>query len=389
MPNNPFETICTMWQAEMHEMLDISSTVYVAEFSTDGVLLNANASMSELIGATPVDSLLNPTFAQLLELKTPSPAPVYNGFLTVGDPINRFTSLQALVFRKADRLLIVAGVDAKRLLEENTSMSHLNNEISNLQRQLIKEKVTLEATYQQLHHANANLKEANATKDKFLSIMAHDLKSPFSALMGLTEILMENNEQYTREEMNTYIELINRTAVKTYRLLEDLLIWSRSQMGKMPYHPVNLDLNRVCHDVVETLAETAASKTITLDVRVSREYWVMADEVMIKTVLRNLLNNAVKFSWPDSRVTVFAEAGPDDAMLTVGVADKGVGMTPEARAKLWKLSEQPSTRGTNNEEGTGLGLMICKEFVEKQGGSLWVDSTLGVGSTFSFTVPKA
>lgn len=110
---------------------------------------------------------------------------------------------------------------------------------------------------------------------------------------------------------------------------------------------------------------------------------------MIKTVLRNLLNNAVKFSWPDSRVTVFAEAGPDDAMLTVGVADKGVGMTPEARAKLWKLSEQPSTRGTNNEEGTGLGLMICKEFVEKQGGSLWVDSTLGVGSTFSFTVPKA
>lgn len=172
MHHDSFQTICATWQAEMRVMLDISPSLYVAEFFFDGILLNANASMRALFSDSPVDSLLNPTFAQLLDLQASPPKPVYNGFLTVGDPINRFTSLQVLVFRQAGRLLIVGGVDARLLMEENTSMSHLNNEISNLQRQLIKEKVTLEATYQQLHQANANLKEANATKDRFFSIMA-------------------------------------------------------------------------------------------------------------------------------------------------------------------------------------------------------------------------
>jgi len=283
--------------------------------------------------------------------------------------------------------LIVGGIDAKQMVDHNTRLSHLNGEISNLQRQLIREKVTLEATYQQLNQVNASLKESNATKDKFLSIMAHDLRSPFTALMGLSEVLMENSDQYSREEMNTFIRLINEAAVKTYGLLDDLLVWSRSQMGKMPFNPGSMKLDQLCHEVIEVLNQTAATKRITFDVKVAEDTVVFADEAMIKTVLRNLVSNAIKFSWSDSVITIFSEQGPSDAMLTVGVADKGVGMTEEAMTKLWKLSEQASTKGTNNEEGTGLGLLICKEFVEKQGGRIWVDSIQGEGSTFCFTVP--
>lgn len=387
MPTNQNTYFCSFWQMEMQLMLHLSPSIYLAEFSTDGRLLHANVSMNEWLGASPFKSLLNPTFEQLLDMTAPPSDPVYKGFLTIGDVQEPFISLQVLVFRKEERLLIVGEIDAKQLVDHNTRLSHLNGEISNLQRQLIREKVTLEATYQQLNQVNASLKESNATKDKFLSIMAHDLRSPFTALMGLSEVLMENSDQYSREEMNTFIRLINEAAVKTYRQLDDLLVWSRSQMGKMPFNPGSMKLNQPCHEVIEVLNQTAATKRITFDVKVAEDTVVFADEAMIKTVLRNLVSNAIKFSWSDSVITIFSEQGPSDAMLTVGVADKGVGMTEEAMTKLWKLSEQASTKGTNNEEGTGLGLLICKEFVEKQGGRIWVDSIQGEGSTFCFTVP--
>jgi signal transduction histidine kinase len=389
MSTNQNTDFCSFWQMEMQLMLHISPSIYLAEFSTDGRLLHTNASMYEWLGASPLKSLLNPTFEQLLDMTAPLSNPVYNGFLTIGDAQGTFISLQALVFRKDERLLIVGGMDAKQLADHNTRLSHLNAEISNLQRQLIREKVTLEATYQQLNQVNASLKESNATKDKFLSIMAHDLRSPLTALMGLSEVLMENSDQYSREEMNTFIRLINEAAVKTYRLLDDLLVWSRSQMGKMPFNPGSMKLDQLCHEVIEVLNQTAATKRITFDVKVAEDTLVFADEAMIKTVLRNLVSNAIKFSWSDSVVTIFSEQGPSDAMLTVGLADKGVGMTEEAMTKLWSLSELLSTKGTNNEEGTGLGLLICKEFVEKQGGRIWVDSRQGEGSTFCFTVPMA
>ena len=387
MPTNQNAYFCSFWQMEMQLMLHLSPSIYLAEFSTDGRLLHTNASMNEWLGASPLKSLLNPTFEQLLDMTAPPSNPVYNGFFTIGDAQGAFISLQVLVFRKEERLLIVGGIDAKQMVDHNTRLSHLNGEISNLQRQLIREKVTLEATYQQLNQVNASLKESNATKDKFLSIMAHDLRSPFTALMGLSEVLMENSDQYSREEMNTFIRLINEAAVKTYRQLDDLLVWSRSQMGKMPFNPGSMKLDQLCHEVIEVLNQTAATKRITFDVKVAEDTVVFADEAMIKTVLRNLVSNAIKFSWSDSVITIFSEQGPSDAMLTVGVADKGVGMTEEAMTKLWKLSEQASTKGTNNEEGTGLGLLICKEFVEKQGGRIWVDSIQGEGSTFCFTVP--
>jgi signal transduction histidine kinase len=157
----------------------------------------------------------------------------------------------------------------------------------------------------------------------------------------------------------------------------------------MPFQPIKLKLDQLCREVVDALAETAASKRISLEVNALNVYEAYVDEAMTKTVFRNLLSNAIKFSWPDSTVSVFIEPGPDGSSLTVGVADKGVGMSAEAIANLWKLSEQQSTRGTNNEEGTGLGLMICKEFVEKQGGRIRVESTKGMGSTFYVTLPRS
>ena len=291
----------------------------------------------DLFRGDPSKSLQNPTLGKLRSMSFEK-ALVYEGYLTIGDNLNHFNSIQAKFFRKNDRLLIVGSVDVGLMAEQNDAMRRLNDEISNLQRQLMKEKVALEKTYDQLNLANANLKESNATKDKFLSIMAHDLKNPFSVLLGFSDILMDSFSEFDKEQIFQQIEIIHKTVHKTYQLLEDLLLWSRSQLGRIEFQPTKMNLDTICKDVALSLSEIADKKSIRLEVRVSPELEVLADENMLKTILRNLITNAIKFSWHDSFVTISAEPGPQ--MVSVSVSDHGVGIALKQQEKIWKLSEQ-------------------------------------------------
>jgi signal transduction histidine kinase len=229
------------------------------------------------------------------------------------------------------------------------------------------------------------LLQLNADKDRFISILAHDLRSPFSSILGFLLLLSDNIRSYTIKEIEEHIKIINQSAQNTYNLLEDLILWTMSQSGKLPYEPQKLIFNEVCKEVMGILKSIANAKNITLNYFIPEEITVFADINMLKTVLRNLVSNAIKFTNPGGRIDIYARKS--EANITISVSDNGIGMEPENVQTLFDISKTQTTKGTGDESGTGLGLFLCKEFIEKHGGKIWVESEVGKGSEFKFTLP--
>lgn len=240
--------------------------------------------------------------------------------------------------------------------------------------------------YNEVLKANeAKLKDLNATKDRFFSIIAHDLKGPFNGIIGLSEILTEDAKNLDISTIVDYARMINASALQTLRLLDNLLKWARMQEGKMAFNPVRNVLHKVVDEVIILFAYPAERKKIVLVNQVPTQMTVDADTEMLKTILRNLISNAVKFT--NANGTVSIEATNADSWVEIVVADNGSGIRAEDIGKLFKVDIAFSTRGTENERGTGLGLVLCKEFVERHGGSISVESNPGVGSQFKFILP--
>ncbi|NNJ52046.1 MAG: PAS domain-containing sensor histidine kinase [Ignavibacteriaceae bacterium] len=240
---------------------------------------------------------------------------------------------------------------------------------------------------EKIKEINFQLSESNTTKDKFFSIISHDLRGPLGGLMQLLEIL---DSDYDSLEEQERIKLISDSAVSakgTYNLMENLLDWSRVQRGKIEYEPERLDLLRLTNDTVSLYDQNIKSKNIGLKNNIQRKISVFADKKMSETVLRNLISNAIKFTYPSG--TILIENEKKDDYVVVKIKDKGVGINKEDIANLFRLDVSHSTKGTENESGTGLGLILCKELVERQGGKIWVESKINEGSTFYFTIPLA
>lgn len=229
------------------------------------------------------------------------------------------------------------------------------------------------------------LKEANATKDKFFSIIAHDLKSPFNVLLGYSKILLENHQKLDENKVNVGIRSIYKSAVNAYKLVENLLTWSRSQSGKLEFVPIEIKLNNIVLDTLESLNEAAEEKDIRIINNVSNLSSVFADSNMLATILRNLVSNAIKFTYKGGEVKI--DEQEKDGFVIVSVSDTGIGMMSDLKKKIFLESEKTTTGGTENESGTGLGLILCKEFVEKHGGKIWVESEINEGSVFYFSIP--
>ena len=229
------------------------------------------------------------------------------------------------------------------------------------------------------------LRELNATKDKFFSIIAHDLRGPFSHIMGFSEVLLEEIDDLKPEEIVNFIGPINSSAKKLYELLENLLSWSRVQTGKIPCNPTQTDVDQLVDGIIDLLGNSAAAKHIQLIPKVDPDLVAVVDRNMISSVIRNLVSNAIKFT--DNHGSITIAANEKQGEIEISVTDTGVGMTQEAINKLFRSDTFYSTRGTEGEKGTGLGLVLCQEFVERNGGRLWVRSKPGHGSTFTFTVP--
>jgi two-component system, sensor histidine kinase and response regulator len=384
MQNDPISQILSRWTNEIETSIRLSSSLCIALFSSNGRFVYANESMNSLFKGTPGESFINPTLNSLLDMK-PVNSILYKGFITLGDYSSVNTSIQGTIYRKDTELLIIGGIDVNQLTVHNEFMHQLNREISNLQRQIIKEKNTLESILAQLNIANKELLELNATKDKFFSILAHDLKNPFQSLLGFSELLLANIQNYDRAKIENQVRFIHKTTKHTFKLLSDLLLWSKSQSGKLTFAPQDINLEDLVNEVVSDASVSAQLKGIQINYIKTEDINISADPDMLKTIFRNLLSNAVKFSFPEGYIRIFAQT--ENRQVEITVADKGIGIAREDQFKLWNIANQFTRRGTAGEKGTGLGLILCKEFIEKHGGKISVKSIKGEGSRFVFTLP--
>lgn len=238
----------------------------------------------------------------------------------------------------------------------------------------------------QLKDSEEELKSINASKDKFFSIIAHDLRSPFSSLLSFSEFLSEDIDILPKDEIKLFADKIHEAAKNVFTLLENLLQWSRIQTGKIPLNPSSFNVLYKINQVISLLSNNAEHKKIKIINEVSPMAVVFADEDMVFSVIQNLLSNAIKFTRPDGIIKVFSVN--KENQIEISVADNGVGIKEEDLNKLFRIDVHHTTYGTNDEKGTGLGLILCKEMIERNRGKIRVASKLGEGTSFTFTLPQ-
>jgi signal transduction histidine kinase/uncharacterized protein HemY len=251
---------------------------------------------------------------------------------------------------------------------------------------LADKNLELEETNLKLTKSEENLMRINATKDKFFSIIAHDLRNPFASLILSVDMLKKYYDRIDKENMDKIVNTISMTVHQSDELLTNLLEWARAQTDSLKFEPQILNLLPIILDVMPIIKGSAFPKNIKVDTNVDHDLTVFADLNMLNTILRNIVSNAIKFTPRDGSIIITAENENDKIKLTV--TDNGVGIEPENLQKLFRIETKFKTKGTDNESGTGLGLILCKEFIEKHNGKIWAESEFGKGTKFIFTLPK-
>lgn len=229
------------------------------------------------------------------------------------------------------------------------------------------------------------LTELNATKDKFFSIIAHDLKAPFNSIVGYSELLLEQIEGEDYKKAGGIANIILQSSNRAMDLLMKIMEWAQSQSGEMNFNPQKFDIIPLIDEVTDFSNDIARQKSIQIATTLPPGIQVYADYEMISTVLRNLISNAIKFTQPGGKISISSEE--EQNQVVISVSDSGVGMSKERTDKLFNICDGHSTPGTQNEKGTGFGLILCKEFVNKNNGKIWVDSKAGIGTTLYFSLP--
>jgi signal transduction histidine kinase len=231
-----------------------------------------------------------------------------------------------------------------------------------------------------------NLKELNASKDKFFRILSHDLRNPFNGLIGFSEILKVLTKDTDDSEIKECVESICIISNSTYKLLENLLNWARLQTDGIYFNPVKFNLVEKIIEIVNYEQYLSIAKKIIIKNSVSNNLIVFADIEMISTVIRNLLTNAIKFTKTGGMIEILSQEQENEFIITI--SDNGIGIPPEIKNDLFRIEAKVTRLGTNKEEGSGLGLILCKEYIDKNKGKLWVDSEVDSGTKFHFTIPK-
>ncbi len=237
-----------------------------------------------------------------------------------------------------------------------------------------------------LKKSEAELKELNATKDKFFSIIAHDLRSPISTFKNITDMMSTDYTAFSDDERLEMLKLLHKSSLSLSELLDNLLEWSRAQRGIIAFHPEKVNVSYIARECIELISNYAEEKAVNIKLEIGSSIEVFADPYMLKTIFRNLLTNAVKFSHRNKNVII--GQGESEGKINFFVKDNGTGIPPETIKQLFKIGNHITTIGTNNEIGSGLGLILCNEFIKKHKGKIWVESTVNEGSTFYFTIGK-
>lgn len=244
----------------------------------------------------------------------------------------------------------------------------------------------LEKLNENLKKSEKELTELNASKDRFFSIISHDLKSPFTVIMSTSQLLLRHCNKLKPDEIEDMLKGLYESTKNAYALLENLLDWSQVQRGKIRFKPTEIDIQKIAASNVKLFAEAADKKNITIQNQIPSFTTITADQNMISTIFRNLIANAIKFTPRQGHIKITAIQNKE--FIEISVIDNGVGIEKKDIKKLFHIDGNHSTHGTDGETGTGLGLILCQEFVEKHGGQIWVESEVEHGSTFKFTLPK-
>ncbi|MCX6155434.1 MAG: ATP-binding protein [Candidatus Kapabacteria bacterium] len=269
----------------------------------------------------------------------------------------------------------------------NSNLSVLVFVFSVLISSLISYLVTLTfKQYNRIKENESKLLDINATKDKFFSLIAHDLKNPLGNFKQISTMLADSYDDFSEEERIEFINTLKLSSENIYSLLENLLIWSNSPRGLIKIKITEINIKALSDKILDLFTVSAKNKSIELHNYITQDSTVLSDINLLSTIFRNLISNSIKFTNENGRISLSLKI--DVNYLIISVCDNGIGMSKETSSKLFQIKRNISTPGTMNESGTGLGLILCKEFIEKLGGSIWVESQLGQGSTFIFSIPR-
>ncbi|MEE9449129.1 MAG: ATP-binding protein [Ignavibacteriaceae bacterium] len=297
----------------------------------------------------------------------------------IGQPAEIWLGVSLKIKNKTIGVIVVQDYYDKTTYgeEEKQVLIYVSEQIASAIRKKMDEE--------ELKRYSEELHELNKSKDKFFSIIAHDLRSPFYGLMGLTNILKSEYKELPPDETKAYLDELYSSTSNLYTLIENLLEWSRIQSGKMIFQPEELDFKELLQEVIPVLYQTAQLKSISIENCINNCLIIYADWAMIRSLMQNLISNAIKFTHKGGSINISCSK-INDEKIEVKVKDTGVGMSEDKISKLFRIDENISTPGTNKEKGTGLGFLLCKEIVEKHGSTINVTSEIGKGSCFSFAL---
>lgn len=377
--------IIDVWRDEIVRLLNSGNALFIACFSTTGDVLYANDAMSFVYEYSPDKSFINPSFKSVLSNNTEGV--FFEGVITFGKihSADNFSIIGKFI-KKKDKILIIGELNIQELIDQNKIIRDLNLENNNLNRMLIKEKNALKISQLELRESQNQLIELNATKDKFFSIIAHDLINPLGIFKSMTRSMFDEYDDYDEDERLRVLGKIAEYAENSYDLLNNLLNWSRAQRGILKPNIESINLSYVVKSTLMGLKIQADKKNIEISTQIRDNVPVLADKNLLSTIIRNIVSNAVKFTNNNGFIRITKEES--DKKIILKIQDNGVGMEPEIIPKLFRIDSNISTKGTNKEIGTGLGLVLCKEFADKMDVSLKVESTLNVGTSFYIYIPK-
>ncbi len=346
------------------------------ELATDGILIGSNRGV--IIDA-------NSTFCSMIEMCKEDIIGLFIADLpftkeSVGHTPFRFDLLRSGQLVISERELIKS--DGNKITIEMRTKMMPDGTYQSIYRDISDRK---RYELQLLNYA-AELSKLNADKDHFISILAHDLVSPFNTILGYLELLISNIDSYDKNEIKEHLGVVDNVSKKTFHLLQEILTWSRTSSGRMSFEPKVVNLKNNCQKTVDILEPLASNKKISIINAIDAEYEVYSDINMLRTIFRNLLSNAIKFTGEEGVIVI--DAVRDEAnFIKLSVKDTGIGMTNEKLILLFNNVHNTPSEGTFNEKGTGLGLIICKMLVERQGGTISVESEPMKGTTFFVTIP--
>jgi len=367
----------------MQEELEVSRNKYVNLFDfsptpyftldMEGIIKEVNLSAGKMLGIGR-SKLIG---KKLISYITLNEKDIFNSFIKTVFSLREKHDCELKVMNKDKNLfhVLLEGLEIDDTLEQDRKCQIALIDLTEYKR-----------IEDSLKETNEELIILNTTKDKFFSIIAHDLRRPFQSLLGYSELLATEFETLSHEEIIQFSKALNENLNNLFGLLENLLNWSMMQRNMLEYKPVKLNLYDLVNKIIGILSKSAADKNISLSNNIEAGTSVYADVDMLRSIVQNLIINAIKFTQTEGRIIV--SSANKEGYVEVSVQDNGIGIEPEKTSKLFNFGSKFTTDGTAGEKGTGLGLPLCKEFIERNGGQIWVESEAGKGSKFTFTLRK-